>query len=148
LPTQASLAFITRCGRGLEHGFTIAAPPAGEDGALVLRLAVRGTLRPRAHDDGRGLDFLDADGATLLDYTGLVVADADGRALPARLATDDQGVRLVVDDAGARYPIVIDPVASMVAQQAYLKASNTGGWRLVRLLRRRLRRHRRGRGSL
>jgi hypothetical protein len=62
-----------------------------------------------------------------------VVADADGRALPARLAVADDGVWYRIDDAGARYPIVIDPVASGVAQEAYLKASNTSwgdhfGW--------------------
>jgi hypothetical protein len=112
--------------RGLEHGFTIAARPAGDTGELVLRLAVRGALEPRAHKDGRGLDFVAADGRTRLDYAGLVVADADGRALPARLAVADDGVWYRIDDAGARYPIVIDPVASAVAQEAYLKASNTG----------------------
>ncbi|NOT57501.1 MAG: histidine kinase, partial [Deltaproteobacteria bacterium] len=31
-------------------------------------------------------------------------------------------VRLLVDERGARYPLTIDPIA----QQAYLKASNTG----------------------
>jgi hypothetical protein len=119
--------------RGLEHGFTIAARPAGDAGELVLRLAVRGALEPRARADGRGLDFVAADGRTRLDYTGLVVADADGVALPARLAVADDGVWYRIDDTGARYPIVIDPVASAVAQEAYLKASNTGaddrfGW--------------------
>ena len=32
------------------------------------------------------------------------------------------GLRLRVDDRDARYPLTIDPIA----QQAYLKASNTG----------------------
>ena len=36
-------------------------------------------------------------------------------------ATGSTEFRMVVDDAGATYPITVDPIA----QQAYLKASNT-----------------------
>ena len=35
---------------------------------------------------------------------------------------DDESFRLLVDDRAAHYPITIDPIA----QQAYVKASNTG----------------------
>ena len=48
--------------------------------------------------------------------------DAEGRELAARFAPAEGGVELQVDDEGARYPLTIDPLA----QQAYLKASNTG----------------------
>lgn len=52
--------------RGLEHGFTLRERPGGGAGAgkqLELRLAVRGGLRPQAQADGRGVSFVNADGA-------------------------------------------------------------------------------------
>ena len=46
-------------------------------------------------------------------------AEGYQRRLPSAAA---ESLRLVVDERGARYPLTIDPIA----QQAYLKASNTG----------------------
>ena len=66
--------------------------------------------------------FLDDHGATVLTYGGLKVWDADGKSLPSRFDAADTGLRLLVDERGARYPLTIDPIA----QQAYLKAGNTG----------------------
>ncbi len=167
---------------GLEHGFTVRERPphpifdhplllgGGEgrgEGAvpLTFTLAVRGGLRPEVLADGRGVRFVDAQGAAALTYSELTVLDADGQKLPARfevvaesnenepsaaISTLDVGcwmfnvgcsqpestaralaqivnhqssiINLVVDERGARYPLTIDPIA----QQAYLKASNTG----------------------
>src|SRR6185436_1566742 len=85
-------------GRGLEHGYTLASRPpgAGSDASapLTLTLGVRGELQPEVDADGRGVRFRDADGAAQLSYDGLVVADADGRALPARLDARDGTLRL------------------------------------------------------
>ena len=115
--------------RGLEHGFTLRQRPAGKGEQLVVRMAVRGGLRPHAQSDGLGVTFQDGAGQAVLQYAGLKVWDADGKTLPAQLATDGDGLRLQFDDRGSRYPITIDPLA----QQAYLKASNPGsddrfGW--------------------
>jgi len=99
--------------RGLEHGFTLKAH-------REIRLAVRGGLRARAA--GAGVEFVDASAMARIKYSGLAAWDADGRTLPARMKVEGGLVTLVVDDRGAQYPIVIDPIA----QQAYLKASNTG----------------------
>jgi FG-GAP repeat len=109
--------------RGLEHGFTVAQRPAGANGEetrLEFDLAVRGSLRPEISADGETLRFEDPQGTTVLTYSGLKVSDADGSSLPARFVAE-KGVRLLVDERGARYPITVDPIA----QQAYLKASNT-----------------------
>jgi len=131
--------------RGVEHGYTVHQRPAAEwsDGlgrdqgeGLRFTLAVRGGLSPRVSDDGRDVTFVDAAGASVVDYRGLTVFDADGVALPASFRTvaaittaagatagshASDSLVLRVDDRGARYPLTIDPIA----QQAYFKASNT-----------------------
>ena len=120
--------------RGLEHGFTVArrlvllphSALRNPQSPLSFTLVTRGGLRPRVTSDALGVAFHDASGAAVLTYAGLRVWDADGTILPARFAALDPRqpthVTLTVDEIGARYPITIDPLA----QQAYLKASNTG----------------------
>ena len=112
--------------RGLEHGFTVQEIPdsriLNQESCLTFTLAVRGGLRPRVTADAQAVQFLDERGATVLNYSGLKVWDADGKTLPAHFAPAGNGLRLLVDERGARYPLTIDPIA----QQAYLKAFNTG----------------------
>ena len=90
---------------------------------LQLDLTVRGDLRPQVSRDGRDVVFVGASGAAVVNYLGLTVFDADGADVEAWFESTDDGLRLNVDDKAARYPLTIDPVV----QQAYLKASNTGG---------------------
>ena len=142
--------------RGLEHGFTVrerppheaasrgreSAPSSAEGNqrrltsaataqrtetsALAFTLAVRGSLVAAVAADGQGVEFHDAAGATVINYSGLKVTDADGKTLASRFAALDSRpsslVTLLVDERDARYPLTIDPIA----QQAYLKASNAG----------------------
>jgi hypothetical protein len=108
---------------GVEQGFTIPRRPAGKGENLLLRLRVRGGLVAADSQDGAGILFRTADGASALHYRKLVVSDANGRRVPARMTARDGMVRIAVDDRGAAYPLTVDPIA----QQAYLKASNTGG---------------------
>jgi uncharacterized repeat protein (TIGR01451 family) len=114
---------------GLEQGFTLARPPAGRGthGPLRLAMAWHGELEPRAQGDGAV--FVDAAGGAAFTYAGLHTWDANGKVLPTRLALAGSTLTLLVDDAGAEYPVTVDPWV----QQAYLKASNTGandnfGW--------------------
>lgn len=109
--------------RGLWHGFTVGSRPAAADGPFTLTLSIRGGLRPDVAAGGRDVTFRGADGAAVLTYSGLHVADARGRTLRAAWRAGPASLRLTVDDAGAVYPVTIDPVA----QQAYVKASNPGG---------------------
>jgi len=109
-------------GRGLEHGFRLASRPAGAAQPLTLELSVRGGLEPRLGPDARGLTFGRPGESELLRYDGLLAFDATGRHLPARFELRGAQLSLCVEDAGAVYPLTIDPVA----QQAYLKASNPG----------------------
>lgn len=110
--------------RGLEHGFTVAhRPPSGTTGepsGLSFTLTTRGDLTPEVGP--LAVAFHDAAGAAVLNYSGLKVWDANGTILASRFEpAGGKSFRLVVDERGARYPITIDPIA----QQAYLKASNT-----------------------
>jgi hypothetical protein len=96
---------------GLEQGFTLAARPDGR-GELVLELALSEARAARRGDD---LVFSTAAGRRLR-YGALHVVDAAGRTLPARFElASPQRVRIAVDDAGAAYPIVVDPLLTQVA---------------------------------
>lgn len=122
---------------GLEHGFTVWQRPMGShetnesyesyatNKSLTFILAVRGSLRAEVQPDGQGVSFNDDHGATVLTYAGLKVWDADGKILPSRfepVASGENTLLLAIEEGGARYPLTIDPIA----QQAYLKASNSG----------------------
>lgn len=109
--------------RGLEHGFTLKARPAGSGDRLELRLRVRGGLRAEVSADGDAASFHNSAGKTVVRYAGLKVWDATGKTLPASIETDgERGLMLAVADRSAVYPITIDPIA----QQAYIKPENTG----------------------
>jgi len=107
---------------GLEHGFTIKHRPGGGEGELSIQLRQRGELVAEQESAGRSVLYKTAQGAPALRYRKLLVADARGRRLPARMVAEGKWLRILVDDRRAAYPIVVDPIT----QQAYLKASNTG----------------------
>jgi hypothetical protein len=94
---------------GLEHGFTITQRLEG-DGPLALHMSIRGDLAPSVDADGRSARFLDATGKAMALYRALKATDADGRDLTARMAAEDAGLRIEVDERGARYPIQVDPL--------------------------------------
>jgi hypothetical protein len=111
--------------RGVEQGFTLQEPPAGGDArgqgeALTLYLAVKGNLRAELGFDAQSVKFVDKMGEQTLIYDQLLAFDADGRELPARMRVAGGEVRLEVDDAGAQYPLTIDPLV----QQRKLQASD------------------------
>ena len=58
-----------------------------------------------------------------MTYGGLRATDATGKVLPARLYLGAGGVQLVIDDAGAVYPLAVDPY---VAPSATPAATFTG----------------------
>ncbi len=98
---------------GVEQTFEIAQRPDGE-GPLVVEGAL--TLDGlQARETPGGFEFVDGRGARVLRYAGLHVSDATGAAFPASLARTGSGIRLVVDDRGARYPLTIDPALTTTA---------------------------------
>jgi hypothetical protein len=115
--------------RGLEHGFTVRERPAARRETappLQFQLSVRGSLAAQIAADGLGVQFCDAAGNTVINYSGLKVWDADGKILPSHFkplnSRNPSLVTLSVDERGARYPLTIDPIA----QQAYLKPAAVG----------------------
>jgi len=112
--------------RGLEHGFTIAAPPAPRRGGgpLALELACDGDLAPRVLPGGRDVRLVGAGGQPRLHYTGLLAWDAGGRELDARFVAEGRRLSILVEDAEASWPITIDPWIWM--ETAQLVASDPG----------------------
>ncbi len=92
---------------GLEQGFTLDHRPLAGHGPLVLSLGTTGALATRRSRSG--VVFQSAAGKTVLRYGALSARDARGHVLPASLGVHNHGLRLQVDDAGAVYPLTIDP---------------------------------------
>ncbi len=112
---------------GLEQWFELAEPPAGRgEDPLRLELALDTTLNAELVGTGDARHLLLYNGDTRIRFEKLLVEDATGQRLPARmqLEANRYGNRLayVIDDREAVYPLTIDPT---FVQQAYLKASNT-----------------------
>jgi hypothetical protein len=107
-------------------------PDAGhrtpDSSPLTIALAIGGDLtatadtsaEPKSNARADGLTLRDAHGQAVLRYTGLSARDASGHALVAWLTLGKEELRLRVEDAGARYPVVVDPFV----QQAELTASD------------------------
>ena len=97
---------------GLEQGFQLITPPSGTKPGPPLRLvlALDGDLSALAEDDGMAINLLDQHGLPVLRYSHLVVKDAHGHSLPARMRAGPQQIILEIDDAGAAYPLAVDPI--------------------------------------
>jgi hypothetical protein len=106
---------------GLEQGFTLDHSPGKTNGQpLTLELGLHGELVAVLGPGGKALDLRRKDGKTVLRYTGLKAQDATGRELRSWLEVRGERLLVQVDDAGARYPVVVDPWV----QQAELTASD------------------------
>jgi hypothetical protein len=109
---------------GLEQGFTLDAPPGkSNDEPLTLALTLTASRQATVDQDGLGLALVNDAGATAMHYRGLSAYDVTGRELRAWMEMGDHTgspLRVRVDDAGAQYPITIDPWI----QQAKLTSSD------------------------
>ncbi len=108
---------------GLEQGFVLRRAP--ESGArrepVVLALDASGAGAVDVAADGRSATFHAPDGATAFFYAQLHVIDAAGEDVPAAFARTARGLEIRVDDAGAAYPLTVDPLAT--TPQATLQGS-------------------------
>jgi hypothetical protein len=95
---------------GVEQGFDLAErPDCASSGELELAIELRSDLSARVID-GQRLELRDRAGTVVLRYTDLYAVDADGHALPSRMALSASTLSLLVDDRGARYPVRVDPL--------------------------------------
>ena len=95
--------------KGLEQGFTLERRPTAANGKpLTLAFAMSGNLAASV-DPGKRSLTLRKNKSTALRYSGLTALDANGHELPAWLEIAGKELRIRVDDAGARYPLTIDP---------------------------------------
>ena len=121
--------------RGIEHGFDVPSPPArdGAEGFRVL-LDLTTSLQPRIIEDDRSVEFTDGSGQAALYYRGLVVFDALRRPLPARMsiaaggAPEEWELAIHVDDRGAVYPLIIDPVFTTNTQTMASNPAAANEW--------------------
>jgi hypothetical protein len=111
---------------GVEHLYTVARRPEGE-GALRIAIEVRG-LSARPTPDGTGALFVDARERPRARYAELWVHDARGRALPARMRVEAGRIELRIDDAGAEYPLVVDPLLAALEDTLTPPTDEAGGW--------------------
>ena len=109
---------------GIEQGFTLDDRPwrgAGVPDSEPLRLAVslEGDLRARAAQDGQSVELRERD-AGVLSYSKLIAFDATGRKARGSNGDELRGRRdyaLMVEDATAQYPIVVDPITATQKQE-------------------------------
>jgi hypothetical protein len=98
---------------GLEQGFTLTKPPAraGDPGdqPLTIAMGLSGDLSASLDSAGSGLTLRQHDGQAVLRYTGLAAQDAAGEPLRCWLELLGSQLLLRINDAGARYPIIVDP---------------------------------------
>jgi hypothetical protein len=99
--------------RGVEHGWTVTQKAPG-DGPLVLSVTVSGATTETSGNEV----LFESESGRLLRYGGLKAFDAAGTALAARMSTFPNGFRIEVDDANARYPIIVDPLLTVPAWTA------------------------------
>ena len=112
---------------GIEHGFILQERPAEAGRELRLAIAVDG-LRARASLSTPGsLELVDAGGNAVLGYGGLKVWDADGTPIAARLEPQAEGIGIVASDAGARYPLTIDPLITTLQTKLGPNAATGSG---------------------
>ena len=98
---------------GIEQGFTISqAPVASADSqhdALEIALHLGGNLSASIEPGRHALALRDGSGVETLRYGSLLAYDASGRELESWMEVQDGTLRLRVNTAGARYPIIVDP---------------------------------------
>jgi len=98
---------------GVEQGFTLAHRPAGE-GPLAISQTLSGDATGRVAAGGQSVMFSSSAGA--LRYAGLVVTDASGARVPARLSVARGRLTISIADGHAVYPLRVDPEFQQAAE--------------------------------
>jgi 6-phosphogluconolactonase len=108
---------------GVEQGFTVAHRPAGS-APLVISQQFAGNLAGRVSAGGHDATF--SSRAGMLRYNNLLVTDALGTRVPARLSVVGRRLNITINDARAVYPLHIDPVIVTPVTQSPTSNADTG----------------------
>ncbi len=103
---------------GLEQGFIIEAPPDHGITELVLEMTISGDFTPNLVENRQAVTFRHKAANTALTYSNLASWDAADAHLEARMDLTAAGskLRLVIDVAGAAWPVTVDPIIQKVAK--------------------------------
>ena len=93
---------------GLEQGFTLHERPPGQ-GQVRIEGTLADGLRAEASAPN-SITFFDEQNAAVLEYGHLAVWDAHHKDVPATLALASNTLAIVIDDRGAEYPLLVDPI--------------------------------------
>lgn len=107
---------------GFEHGLTVAArpPAAGSGGPLRIVIALEGvSARPAVDPRGPGaaIELVTPGGTPVLRYGDIKAWDSRGTPVDAAMRAEQGRVILTVADAGAAYPLTIDPLIVSLEQK-------------------------------
>jgi RHS repeat-associated protein len=113
--------------RGIEQTFSVPRRPSGS-GSLVIPVPVSG-LTATTTSSG-AVDLCGPSGLVRATYSALAVTDAAGRHVGAHMEVAGNGsvIDIVVADAGARYPLRVDPTWSEVAELTAAGPADDLGW--------------------
>ena len=93
----------------LQQGWTLESAIGG-DGPLALEVEIEGAEVSVSEQQA----WLTEDGGRLWSVGGLKAWDARGEELPVWFEESGSGFSVMVDDEGAEYPVVVDPVYAVV----------------------------------
>jgi hypothetical protein len=100
---------------GIEQGFLVPTQPKGVGARGIVLLGEVTTTLSLKGSDSEQVSFTDG-GTEVFRYAGLKVFDATGRQLPSRLSfvrgRVTSHLNIHVDDSGAQYPLLVDPLAT------------------------------------
>ena len=99
---------------GIEQSFQVKRPVTGT-GPLVIDVPVTGVI---AASNGGSIELRGHSGEVQATYSGLRATDSKGKVLRARMRAQSAGhvIAIKIDDAGAIYPITIDPTWTQVQE--------------------------------
>jgi len=101
---------------GIEQGFIVTSPLT-DDGELRVDVAVEGLTATLL--DPSNIQLSNHSNQAMLSYSKLIAWDATGKPLAARMEASPGGIALIVADAGAIYPVTIDPIITSLEHKIF-----------------------------
>jgi hypothetical protein len=107
---DGSVEWFDNSEAGLEHGMILPVRTPSPDSWVRIGFEVSGHSARQDPASANDLVFSREDGRAAYGYRNLKAWDATGRELETMLAANETGMEWRINDAGARYPLTIDPL--------------------------------------